>query len=120
MKWRDKPLAVAGAASIAYHEVLRGRRTGVCEDCGRLNHATAHRCLCGGNVEPNAPPGETDGVAPNPGDSLDRPAVWLAFVVGKTAVILAAVGLIIHASTTGETAYGFLAMILAAFCGRWL
>lgn len=57
--WYQKPVAMLGAAAIAYHECLRGRRTSVCRECGRLNHASADRCLCGGVTDESEHPEET-------------------------------------------------------------
>lgn len=50
-----------GAASIAYHECIRGRRTAICTECGELWDAEIRQCPdCGGECEENMHPEELD------------------------------------------------------------
>lgn len=76
MKWYQKPLATVGAVSVTYHEVFRNRRTGICQRCGRLNHATSDRCLCGGTVAENDHPEDVlDDYEPP-----ENEVIWMALV----------------------------------------
>ena len=57
--WWKKPVALVGAISIAYHECIRDRRTGICQNCGKLHDAVIQQCpKCGGEVEENPHPDE--------------------------------------------------------------
>ena len=119
MRWHQKPLALIGSMKIAYHEVLRGRRTGICQDCGRLTHATTMTCLCGGPVEATDPPGKhIDDTEAAEYDTLAKPA-------NKATVysILLLIGLSIlvgieHMATTGSPTLaaliGWVAMLFGA------
>lgn len=57
--WWKKPVAAIGALSVAYHECIRDRRTGICSECGKLTDAVIQQCpKCGGVVEENPHPDE--------------------------------------------------------------
>lgn len=58
--WYEYPIVAIGALHITYHELWRGRRTATCQECGRLSHASADRCLCGGELVENKHPEEFD------------------------------------------------------------
>ncbi len=67
--WWKKPVAMIGAISVAYHEVIRDRRTGICQNCGKLHDAVIKQCpKCGGEVEENAHPDEV--LSDSGGDSV--------------------------------------------------
>jgi hypothetical protein len=117
MKWYKRPIAAVGSVVIAYHEVIRGRQTGVCSDCGRLEHATSEYCLCGGEVSENEHAAETlDDPSAGVEDSLDRP-VYLAAIVVLRLAVLTSLGLML-AYAIGSDGYsaglvGFLSGALA-------
>jgi hypothetical protein len=113
MKWYQKPIAAVGAISVAYHEVLRGRRTGVCTECGRLNHATADYCLCGGRVDENEHAPETlDDPSAGTTDSFDRPVCRFGVPVFKIVSFTACLFLLAYAIRGGSYAAGFTAFFL--------
>lgn len=119
MKWYQKPLAAIGAMHLAYQEMFRGRRVGVCEDCGRLNHATSDLCLCGGDVDANPPPEEVVGANDAQTaeyDSMDRiPTVLLYAVNFAFAAFI--VWLSYQGVATGDFGLGFSATALAIIYG---
>lgn len=120
MKWYKKPIALLGAASVAYHEVMRGRRTGICVDCGRLNHASTEICLCGGEVEANDAPGEhLDDPEVAEYDAFDerwfrvlRPAIHIVTVFGIF-------GLLAHGVNSGSVESGAGAVFLSILYGKF-
>jgi len=118
VKWYLQPVAAIGAMHMAYQEVLRGRRVGVCEDCGRLSHADAELCLCGGKVDPNDPPEEVlDDASAAQEDTFERfwPRVGLfALEIGVAVAIIA---LSYQGIATGDFAIGFTSVLLAAAYG---
>lgn len=113
--WWQKPIAALGALSIAYHEVLRGRRTGVCTACGRLNHATSKYCLCGGAVEASDPPSDVldDPTAGNE-DSFEQPRYRFGIPALKLAIYTASILLLAHGIQSGSYAAGFTGFLLGA------
>jgi len=114
MRFYEKPIAFIGAISIAYHEVIRGRRTGVCEECGRLNHATAGTCLCGGQVDPNDPPTETEGIDEPPSDSVEESLTYrLGILLLSWSVVAVALGLVIYGVGTGAYVPAVVGLCLA-------
>lgn len=116
----ETPLALLGAASIAYHEAFRGRKASVCDDCGRLNHATADRCLCGGSTTECEHPHEMldDFGADDYDDTLAKRRYRIAVPV-VYAVLGVGIGVLIHAAVTdGSTALGIAAVGLGALFGK--
>ncbi len=117
MKWYQKPVAAIGAMRLAYQEMFRGRRVGVCEDCGRLNHATAELCLCGGAVDANPPPEE---VIDDP-YSAEYDSMELIPTVLLYAVNVLFAGFLVWLSykgvATGDFGLGFAATALAVTYG---
>lgn len=116
MKWYEKPIAAIGAASLAYHEVLRGRRVGVCSECGRTNHAEAGRCLCGGEVDPAGPPGEfLEDPTVAEYDTFDTPAWRAASVVTQLAIAVGVLLLTWNGIARPGFVYGVTAVVLLRF-----
>lgn len=116
MRWYHQPVALLGSLSVAYHEVLRGRRTGICENCGRLNHAEAEKCLCGGPVEPIGEPGEfIDDPKVAEYDTLSKPGHKATVYSLQLLIILSIVMAIYYTSMNGwpraSAVIGLVAMI---------
>lgn len=119
IRWYEKPIAALGAVSITYHEVLRGRRVGICSECGRTNHATAERCLCGGGINPVDSANEhLDDPSFAEYDSLATPTGKTVAAVLKLAFAAVLFYLVWRAVQTGEPGLGWIAIILAALYGR--
>jgi len=116
ISWYEKPIAAIGAASIAYHEVLRGRQTGTCAECGRLNHATSDYCLCGGVVEENEHASETlDDPTAGTEDSFERPVYRYSAPALKLIFLTASIFMLTYAIEEGSYAAGFTAFLLGTF-----
>lgn len=121
MKWYQKPVAAVGSLAVTYHEMIRGRRTGVCMDCGRLNHADADRCMCGGEVDENEHPEDVlDDPDAGTTDSLDRPLFRYGIAVLKIGTFAAAVGFLVRSAADADPAGALLAAGVLAIVGRWL
>jgi len=116
LRWYQKPIALLGSISVAYHEVLRGRDTGICTDCGRLNHATADKCLCGGDVEENEHASETlEDPTAGTEDTFDRPIYRFAIPALKIIAITGSIFLLKYAIEHGNLLAGFVALLVATF-----
>jgi len=119
MKWYKKPVALIGSVGIAYHEVIRGRRTGVCLDCGRLNHASTETCLCGGEVEANDAPGKhLDDPDVAEYDAFDERWFRVLKPVLHIITVLGIFVLLTHAVNSGSVESGAGAVILSILYGK--
>ncbi len=119
MKWYQKPVAAIGAMRLAWQEMFRGRRVGVCEDCGRLNHASSELCLCGGKVDANPPPEEV--VGPDDAETAEYDSMERIPTVLLYAINVAVMAFIVWAShqgvATGDFGLGFGATAIALLYG---
>lgn len=120
MKWHEYPVAMIGSISLAYHQVLRGRRVSVCQWCGRLNHASADLCLCGGDTEPATPVSEVlDDASTAKRDALAP--LWAQFAVFAVQVAVLSVVILwaMRATEAGDAPGVILALLGAAVWGRF-